>query len=221
MIKAVLFDMDGILFDSEGFYFQGNLNWLRELGYQGDEKELLKGVGLTVDNILRFYHSLLDGKVPLEQLYQINDAYYKNHPINYYELMFEGVPEITKKLKEEGYLLACCSSSPYNMIEDGLNQMGIRDNFTYIQSAEDVKAPKPNPAVYLAALNYFGLKKEECIVYEDSDIGIEAGKKAGMLVVAREDLRFGQSQKEADVIVKDIYELYAWIERKNHYAGNY
>ena len=220
MIKAVLFDMDGILFDSEQFYYEGNLKTLRELGYQGEGKELLRGVGCTLDKIFELYYELLDYKVPIETIRQTNDAYYEKNPINYKELMFDGVEEVLKKLKEKKILVACCSSSPYTQILDGLKQMGIESYFDYIESAEKVKHPKPAPDIYLDAIHHLQVKPEECVVYEDSDYGIMAGKKAGAKVLAREDKRFGQSQKEADVIVKDVYELYDWIERNMEYAGS-
>ena len=220
MIKAVLFDLDGILFDSEEYYFQGNLAQLRELGYTGSKEELLKGIGCTMDKIFNLYYELLERKVSIDEIQRRNEEYYESHPIPYKELMFEGVDIITKKLKEDGIQLACCSASSYNIIEEALEEMNIREYFDYIQSAEEVKHPKPYPDVYLSACEHLHRLPEECVVYEDSDFGIESGKRAGMKVVCREDKRFGQNQTNADKIVKDIYELYEWIERENTYAGS-
>ena len=220
MIKAVLFDLDGILFDSEGFYFQGNLTQLKELGYTGSEEELLKGIGCTMDKIYALYYELLNKKVSIDEIQRRNEEYYESHPVPYKELMFDGVDIITKRLKENGIQLACCSSSPYDIIEEALKEMDIRKNFTYIQSAEEVDHPKPFPDVYVSACEHLHLLPEECVVYEDSDFGIESGKRAGMRVVCRIDKRFGQKQSKADVMVKDIYGLYEWIERENAYAGS-
>ncbi len=215
MIKAILFDMDGILFDSEGFYYDGNYNQLVELGYTGKKEALLDGVGQTVEGIINLYYDLLDHKVSKEEIRRTNDAYYEKHPIVTKELMFEYVPEMVKKLHDDGYKLACCSSSPLIVIEDCLKDMGIRKYFDYIQSGEEIRHPKPAGDIYELASEALSVTREECIVYEDSDKGIEAGKNAGMFVIARKDNRFKQTQSKADKIVNDIVEMVDYVERKN------
>lgn len=215
MIKAILFDMDGILFDSEGFYYDGNYNQLVELGYTGKKEALLDGVGQTVDGIINLYYELLEHKVSKEEIRRTNDAYYEKHPLVTKDLMFEYVPEMVKKLHDDDYKLACCSSSPLIVIDDSLKDMGIREYFDYIQSGEEIRAPKPAPDIYELASSALNVTKEECIVYEDSDMGIEAGKNAGMFVIARRDNRFKQTQSKADIIVNDIVEMVDYVEREN------
>ncbi len=215
MIKAVLFDMDGILYDSEGFYYDGNYNQLVELGYTGKKEALLDGVGQTVDGIINLYYELLGHSVSKEEIRRANDAYYEKHPLVSKDLMFDHVPEMVQKLHQDGYKLACCSSSPLSVIEHSLEEMGIRSYFDYVQSGEEIRAPKPAPDIYLLASKALNVNKDECVVYEDSDMGIEAGKNAGMFVIARRDNRFKQTQSKADVIVDDIVEMVHYIERMN------
>lgn len=215
MIKAILFDMDGILYDSEGFYYDGNYNQLVELGYTGKKEALLDGVGLTVDGIINLYYELLEHKVSKEEIRRTNDEYYEKHPLMSKDLMFEHIPEMVQKLHQDGYKLACCSSSPLSVIEQSLEEMNIRSYFDYVQSGEEIRAPKPAADIYLLACDALDVKKEECVVYEDSDKGIEAGKNAGMFVIARRDTRFKQTQSKADVIVDDIVEMVHYVERMN------
>lgn len=219
MIKAILFDMDGILYDSEKFYLDGNYEQLCELGYTGSKEALIAGVGRTVNGLYELYYDLLDHKVPISEIKRTNDLYYENHPLDYKKIMFDGIQEMTKKLHEEGSKLACCSSSPLWVIEDSLKEMEIRNYFDYVQSGEELEHAKPYPDIYLEASRSLQVDKDECIVYEDSDIGIEAGKRAGMFVVARKDDRFNQTQEKADLIVDSVYELVSYIERKNAAYG--
>ena len=93
--------------------------------------------------------------------------------------------------------------------------MGIRKYFDFIESSEEIAHPKPAGDIYELASAALGVSKDECIVYEDSDKGIAAGKNAGMFVIARRDNRFKQTQKEADLIVNDVVEMVEEVERMN------
>ena len=211
VIKAVLFDMDGILFDSEKFYYDGNYNHLVGLGYTGEKEALLDGVGRTLDGIVDLFYELLNHTVSKEEIRRTNDAYYDSHPICVKDLMFDHIPEMVKKLHDDGYKLACCSSSAFNEIEYSLKEMGIRKYFDFIESSEKIAHPKPAGDIYELASAALGVSKDECIVYEDSDKGIAAGKNAGMKVIAVED-DFSETMKEekeqlADRLIHDFYEV--------------
>ncbi|MBP3890613.1 MAG: HAD family phosphatase [Solobacterium sp.] len=216
MIKGILFDMDGILFDSEVFYHDGNYEVLKRLGYEGPKDALLEGIGGTMDMIMTLHERLLNHRYTKEEILAESDKYFlEEHPIPYKEYMFKDIPETLMELKKRGYLLACCSSSPKTTIQEGLTEMGILEYFDYLVSSEDLPHPKPSPDVYLEAAKVLGLKAEECVVYEDSDMGIESGKRAGMLVIAREDKRFHQTQEKADVKIQHAKEMLAYLDKEN------
>lgn len=197
--------MDGILYDSEAWYMRGTVELMRSYGYTGEEEKIYAVIGTTMAGTFRILDDLLDHKVPMEKLMADNDQYFLvDHPLNYKTIMFKGVPEELKRLKDHGLKLACCSSSPMQTILDSLDAMGIREDFTFIESGENVPKAKPAPDIYLLAMQALNLKPEDCIVYEDSAAGIKAGKQAGCKVIAREDRRFNQDQSHADLIVKDI-----------------
>ena len=218
MIKAVLFDMDGILFDSEYWYMKGTVEQMRAFGYQGDEKEIYRIIGTTIEGTYRILYELLEGRVSLAQLEESNTRYFREHPIDFKAIMFEDVPAALKRIRAMGIQTAVCSSSPYDYIENGLKDMGIRDMFDYLISGADLEHPKPAPDGYLLARQALGTAPENCIIYEDSTLGIESGKRAGIFTVARRDERFHQDQSQADLIVQNITELADWIGKENSHA---
>lgn len=221
MIKAVLFDMDGILFDSEGYYMSGTVAWMRAAGYTGTNEQVYTIIGTNMAQTYDMLYEMLDHRLSREEIRQKNDEYFAARPLNCREVMFPGIPEVLAKLKEYGLKLACCSSSPRPIIDRALREMGITGDFDVIIDSDSMKRPKPAPDVYLTAAQMLGAEPAECVVYEDSRFGIEAGKNAGMTVIAREDRRFGQDQSECDVLVRDCQEMLAYIEGELNHAGSH
>lgn len=211
--------MDGILYDSEYWYLQGTIDLLRSYGYTGPDEAVFKTIGLDMDSSFRYQSQLLDHRVNEDTIRVNNDRYFNElHPIDYKAIMFDGVDEQLCIIRSMGIRTAVCSASPMYVIKNSLRDMGIEDCFDYIQTAENVSRPKPAPDIYLEAQKALSVEKECCIVYEDSALGIEAGKQAGMFTVAREEKRFNIDQSHADKIVKDIQELTEWIREENAYA---
>ena len=217
MIKAILFDMDGILFNSEPWYMNGTIRWMREYGYTGSEESVWKILGTTMDETYDILYELLEGKVEREELIRRNERYFGiEHPMKPVDLVFPGVPETVRRIHDEGFLTAVCSSSPRDTIYEVLDSIGITDCYDVILSGDENLPPKPAPDIYLTAAEKLGVLPEECIVYEDSYRGITAGKQAGMTVIARRDDRFRQDQSGADHIVKDIYEMASIVSEGEH-----
>lgn len=208
MIRAVLFDMDGILFDSERAYMEGNLKVLRSLGYTGRDSGLYGVIGKNMDGVYHYFYDLLDHKVPYEDVKRADDQYFVDHPVDFKSIVFPDVPGTVQKLKRDGKILAVCSSSPKDVIDQCLVEIGLAEYFDFAISSDQVDRPKPAPDVYLHAMRVLGLSPLQCIVYEDSADGIAAAKNAGLRVIAREDKRYGQDQSAADWIVKDSTGMY-------------
>ena len=115
-----------------------------------------------------------------------------------------GVPETLAALKQQGWRLALASSSPKDNIVQVLEQCGIKDCFELLVSGEDFHQSKPDPAIYLHAIDELGLPAEDCIAVEDSDYGITAAKRAGLTVIAKREERFNFTQEGADYLVDEI-----------------
>ena len=219
MIRAVLFDMDGILYDSEYFYMNGTIDQMRRYGYDGPVEDVYAIMGTSMEDTYLILYRLLDGKVPLDEIRKNNERYFQvEHPLHFREIMFPGLKQELQKLKDMGIRMAVCSSSPIDLIHDSLKEMDVDSLFDFVESGDNVQNPKPAPDIYLLAQKELGVAKEDCIVYEDSTLGIEAGKRAGIFTVAREDNRFLQDQSHADKKVKDIQSLVEWIRKENSHA---
>lgn len=206
MIRAVLFDLDGVLADSEAYYLAGTLAWMRGLGWQGEEKDLYGIIGAPMDEIYDILYHAFGKKIPRAELVKRNEKWSADHPADFGKLMFDGVPQVLAELRQAGIRTALCSAGDREYVHDALEQAGIRECFDVILCGSGFPA-KPQPDIYLAAAEMLGIGKEECAVYEDSRRGIAAGKRAGMHVIARREERFGTQQEEADLIVNDIYEM--------------
>lgn len=214
-IKAILFDMDGVLMDSEYYYMNGTLSWMKEHGYQKEDSLVYKLIGTTMAQTYDLLYDLMDGRYTKEVLEDLNETYFKEHPLNVKEIMFDGVEDVLIELHKMGIKCALCSSSSLNAIHAHLSTMGIDKYFDVISSSESFSRAKPYPDIYLAAMEKLQVSANECIVYEDSRIGISAGVSSGAYCIAREDNRFGQDQSQAALIVKDIKELLEFVRVNN------
>lgn len=180
---------------------------LKQYGYTGSYRDVTAIVGTSMEGTLRWMVDALHGQMSGEELTKAYYIYESEHPLNYREAMFPEIPEVLKMLHEAELKLACCSSSPRVTVVDSIQEMGIASYFDVVLADEDVSKHKPDPMVYLKAMECLRVKPEECIVYEDSEMGIAAGKASGAYVVARLDERFHQNQTAADAFVHSAKEL--------------
>lgn len=205
--KTILWDMDGVLFDSEKAYMDGNVQVMRQLGYDQDEKKLYRVIGQDMDGLYTMLTELLDGQVTKEELKQAIDHYYRVHPLCFRSMLFPDVPATLRILKERDVKMVVCSGSPRQTIMEALEECDLTAYFDFVLSSDEVHFPKPHPDVYLKAAAMLTADPQACIVYEDSTLGIQAGKRAGMYVIARRDDRYGQDQSQADRIVENSVEM--------------
>ena len=127
--------------------------------------------------------------------------------IPFADLVYPHVPELLSLLKEKGYKIAVCSASPASYVKKALEEGKIDKYVDYVISGHDLPVSKPDPAIYLKAMNVLGVEPENSFVIEDSSYGIEAGKRAGCLVVAHHDSKYRYDQSQADIIVDDYQQL--------------
>ena len=206
MIKAIIFDMDGLMIDSERVTFEC---------YQ----EILKGMNLTMDE--EFYKTLL-GK-PLKGIYQrFYDVYGNDFPIedvikDVHALMAkrfetEGVPiktglkSLLEYLKENNYFTIVATSSNRDRVDTILSQAQITDYFDDSICGDEVTKGKPNPEVFLKSCQKLGVNVDEAIVLEDSEAGIQASYDAGIKVICIPDMKYPEKQYEEKTfkILKDL-----------------
>lgn len=212
MTEAVIFDMDGVLIDSEMIYLMWLTEYLKRKGYGVDRVQLERTIGLssklTAEQMEKIYGSGT-GRALWEDFLKTTEDY----PLDYNEILFDGIKELMEYLDEKGLGLAIASASPRAEIEEMLACTGLNKQIQIVLSGEEFEKSKPNPEIYLAAAEKLGVDIKNCIVIEDSEYGIAAGKQAGAYVIARKEERFSCCQERADKIVNDIAELYSFLVR--------
>lgn len=214
MIKAIIFDMDGLMIDSERVTFEC---------YQ----ERLKDMNLTMDE--EFYKTLL-GK-PIKGIYQrFYDVYGNDFPIenviqDVHQLMAErfepeGVPvkkglvELLHYLKDNNYKTIVATSSNRDRVDKILAQAKITEFFDDSICGDEVTKGKPNPEVFLKSCQKLGVNVDEAIVLEDSEAGIQASYDANIKVICIPDMKYPEKQYEEKTfkILKDLTEVTAYLK---------
>lgn len=184
MIKAVLFDMDGVLIDAKDWHYEALNNALGLFGIEigrYDHLHTFDGLPTKVKlKMLSERYFLPEELHPfineMKQLYTEDLIYEKCHPMFHHEFALS-------RLHEEGIKIAVCSNSVRNTIELMMDKSSLMPYIDLIVSNEDVTKAKPDPEMYNFAISRFGLAPTECLVVEDNPNGIQAGKASGAFVL--------------------------------------
>ena len=208
--KAIIFDMDGVLVDTENAYLNMFRDFLRAHGKSVREDILLKIVGADSKKTWK-YMGKLWGEEDTEKIRQLFHSEYPDGTLDYREYLFPGVTQMLRTLKKKNYLLALASSSKKKDIRRMLKENELGTYFTVVVSGEEYKESKPDPEIYNDVKKQLGLNSEECLVVEDSTYGIRAAKAAGLEVIAVDDPRFSFDQSEADGWIKKVTDLLSLV----------
>lgn len=196
--KAIIFDMDGVLIDSEKFWKQAEYEIFTSLGVKVDNEfsELTKS--MTTSDVTKFWYS----KFPWENIgLDIVEQMVVSRVIDLIETEnchIDGVKPFIEKLKSENYKIGLATNSPSRVIPIVLRKLDILHLFDSVISAEFVEKGKPDPAIYQKAAEKLKTEPNNCIVVEDSYTGMLAAKNAGMTVVAFTNGDTGTNCKIAD-----------------------
>lgn len=188
MIKAVIFDMDGVLIDTEKHYYACWQQAAREAGFdfRGEHALMLRSLDANMASELMqsiFGPSFEYFKIRERRRELVNEALAKAG----LEIK-PGVKEALYYLRDKGIKTAVATATPLDRTYEHLEKLGIRDLFDSIVSAKQVEKGKPAPDVYLYACEQIGLKPEECIAIEDSPNGIKSAYSAGLKPIMVPDL---------------------------------
>jgi len=209
-IKAIIFDLDGVISDTQSEHFKVDVQILKELGFNFSLKKLKKYAGVADGFSYRKLLKLKNGKEPSkEEITKILDKKYgillkrfkgKIRPI-------PGVKELIKKLKKYKFKLAIASSSQKRAINFVLSEFKLKKFFDAIVGQEDVKFTKPNPEVFLKAAKLLNEPPENCLVIEDAPAGIKGAKAAKMKCLAITTNFKKSFLKEADKIINSFNDI--------------
>ncbi len=209
MIEAVIFDMDGVLVDSEPCHTEIEKRQFQLNQLQISEEEHSQYTGIATDVMWREIASKHALPLPVEELIEQN----RKESIGYFSEKNEipvmpGLVDLLENLKQKPYLLAVASSSFPEIIDIILRKTGLRKYFKVIVSSKEAGKSKPKPDVFLLAAKRLGVDPQKCLVIEDSKNGIKAAHTANMSCVAYQSPSVDPSkQKEADAVIKDFTQL--------------
>lgn len=208
-MKAVIFDMDGVLIDSEALHLYDFRVFLQKHNQNLTNKELSEFVGLDAKTFIGHLQEIWKPVSLLPSIEEIKEGC-KYPSDSFQDMLVPHVRFILSHLKKNNIKIAIASSSPYNIIYKMLSINDIDSYFDVIVSGNDVQAKKPSPDIYFETLKRLELPSNDCIVIEDSLVGIQAAINAGLYVIAVKENRFLVDQSQADCIVNDLIE--AWIQ---------
>jgi HAD superfamily hydrolase (TIGR01509 family) len=208
MIKAAIFDMDGVLVDTKNFHFMAMRSLFKQ-EYKLDitekyyfDKEMFGRMDVDlIAELLKKYRLKGDIEELRLKKKKILEKLEKGHL-----KLFPGTKNTLRKLSEK-YKIALVSSEWKNIVISLFRRFGILHYFDVIIGKEDVKKHKPDPQPYLAAAKKLRLKPSECAVVEDSVVGVESGKRAGMKVIAVMTSYPKEKLRKADLIVNTVADI--------------
>jgi HAD superfamily hydrolase (TIGR01509 family) len=186
-LKAAIFDMDGLLIDSERIIMQACIRAAQQVGITYTQAEYVELIGRAGPDSTRIMIEQLNGISNFNQVMQGLDALLAERN-NTFPLK-RGASELLKHFQANNIICSVASSSPTHHIRHRLSQVGVLEYFSHITSGQEVTHSKPNPDIYLLAVKKLGLKAEECIAFEDSETGACAAIAAGLKVVVVPDLK--------------------------------
>lgn len=186
-IKALIFDFDGLILDTETPEYQVWQSIYREHGFELPQSEwgkIIGGYGLSDFDAAEHLSLLSQGQLdPVSLRARFRS---ESHALIHAQSVLPGVVDMIQAAKQLGLKLAIASSSPHSWVDAHAKRLGIFEYFDKVICADDIGAgrTKPNPDLFLLALNQLQIQKNEAIVFEDSPNGIKAAKSAGIFVVA-------------------------------------
>lgn len=209
MVKTVIFDMDGVLVNSEPLHHEVSLVQFKNLDIEVTDDAFATFTG----NSNKMIYQKLKDRFALQQ--EIGDliatknklfieAFDKKENLN----LIPGVKELIVDLYNNGVQLIVASSSEMEIINKVFERFNLDPYFTHKVSGNDFPESKPNPAIFVKAASYSKAPTDECVIIEDSTNGIKAAKAAGIFCIAyRSEEVDNQDQSLADIIIYDYKDL--------------
>ena len=212
MYKAVIFDMDGVLVNSQQMHYKTDMAVLVKAGYPAKLSDVTPYAGISNPDRWPKYKESLKLKPSVETLIEwqtkMIDEIFENSDLE----TLPGMPELLSHIAKKGLPAAVGSASQPALIDLVLKKLNIAHYFNALVSCEDVKQGKPAPDVFLRAAEKLGIAPEYCVVVEDAPAGVQAAKNAGMACIAfRSPHTLAQDFSQADYLVDHFEECIQWL----------
>jgi HAD superfamily hydrolase (TIGR01509 family) len=200
--SAIIFDMDGVIVDSEPLHQKAFEDLFAELGRKHDHGVVFsEHIGLSDGATLRTFLQKTGLKHDLADLNKRKMTYFlrylrEHRPI--FKVLHELIPTLAKR-----YKLGVATSSPHHVVDVVMEISGLRPHFTALVAREDIRFPKPDPEIYFTTARKLGVRPSTCCVIEDSSHGVQAAKMAGMTCIGLTTSLTPEQLKRADLIARN------------------
>ena len=215
MVQTVIFDMDGVIVDTEPVHHFAYYQHFKELNIEVSDEMYRSFTGNSTRNIFQKLKSQFDLQEDVEDLilrkrHLFNEAFDLKEDL----YLIEGVEDLIKDLYANGIQLIVASSASNVTINRVFTRFNLHQYFTHIVSGEDFPKSKPHPAIFEHAASLSVAPKENCIVIEDSTNGIQAAVSAGIYCVGYDSFHSkNQDLSKANIIIRHFNELNFWKVR--------
>lgn len=211
---AVLFDMDGLMLDSERMARAAWTNAMADHGYQLENEHYVRLLGRTARDAREILSGIFGSELPFDAVYQQRQVYYDADIETNGISVKPGLAELLDFLEANHITKVVATSTPSWFALRKLGKVGILDRFTAVVCGDMVERGKPFPDVFLEAARRIDLAPEDCVVLEDSEAGILAAHSAGMQAIMIPDLKppTPEIQALAYRVLPSLYEVIPLFE---------
>ncbi len=213
--KLVIFDMDGLIFDSERLFLEFLWDVQRSYGYHIPFEQYLETLGLSHAAGKNVMCTHLGANYPYEEISrQANQnvkAWAQSNPMP----MKDGIMELLLYLKEQKIPCCLASSSSKEIIARNLNSCDVAAYFDFVLGGDELKQSKPNPEIFLTCCRHFGINPQDALVLEDSPNGVQAAINGKIPVICIPDLvqPLPEQLEKVLFVAKDAFEVRDYFER--------
>ena len=217
--KAVIFDMDGVIFDSERLVLEGWQEIAAKYGIKGIEEVLPRCLGVNAQATREIFREYYGQDFPYDEYKKEASAMFHSRYGNGKLPLKPGVKELLSYLKENGYLVGLASSTRQAIVEQEIRDAGLMPYFDNLVCGDMLKRSKPEPDIYLKACENLDVEPRMAVAVEDSYNGIRSAKRAGMVPVMVPDMVQPDEEMRslAHKICKDLFEVKNWISETENF----
>lgn len=208
MKKHIIFDMDGVIVDSEPEYRERVKEFMASRGFIISDELCNQTCGSNRKDSYELFRRCVEGfEMSYEEYYEGRDQVYVDHPLDMKAIVNEDIYPLLDQLKAAGFHIGMASSSPKEKLLRNLDILGLTEYFEIIVSGMEFQRSKPDPEVYFYTMEKMGVRPEDCYVVEDSTYGLQAAERAGAIVICKKDDRMGYDQSGADYYIDRLSEI--------------
>jgi HAD superfamily hydrolase (TIGR01509 family) len=216
VMSAILFDMDGLMLDTERLILWGWQQAMADFGYPAPVELYLRSVGVTEERTNEILREALGETFPVEAVRDREREHVRRHIAAHGVPLKPGLLELLDYLDRRGLRRAVASSAWRSTVEAHLSSVGLLARLDAIAAGDEVAHGKPAPDVFLLAASRLEVAPARCLVLEDSEPGAYAAQSAGMAVVVVPDLKTPSHDvaELAAAVLPDLYAVRSWLEQR-------